>query len=163
MGFQWATCMLHLARCFPLLRDLPQPPYRMWPPLLWLLFVPWGQQNMPPQHRPLCWLFCVVGTWKTANAGRGFLCALRICLKMVPPQRKSVVTDLFPRRVVSQGRLTHHIGEEATSRHLSRQTLSQTVTTLIYSSKFLFIFPESHLLSPKGPASSLPFPYWDGI
>lgn len=44
-----------------------------------------------------------------------------------------------------------------------RQTLSQTIIPPTYSFKGSFIYLKNHLLFSKGPTSSSPFPYKDGI
>ena len=53
--------------------------------------------------------------------------------------------------------------EESTSGHHTQTTLSQTIIPPIYSSKGPFIFPKSHLISPKRPTCLLPFPYEFGM
>ena len=66
----------------------------------------------------------------------------------------NLILDILPSRenwLLQGKRLEIHV--------MLRHTLSQAIMPLICSSKGPFIFPKNHLLSPKKPASSLPFPY----
>lgn len=129
-----------------------------------------GRQHMPPQYMTVgvqdipspnmllwyvdyCW---AVGSWKTANTGRGFELPL-------PTWRQILLKGLSCHRFLNwefqqPGKTASIWKRRLAVNTTSRQTLSQTIIFPTYSSKGPLIFPKNHLVYPKrltSPAPSL--------
>ena len=136
-----------------------------------------GQQNMPPpkscgnsrQATPECttlvyWWFWAIGTWKTANADRGFLWTPLICLKTDPPNRISrhkspfLLSPLVPS--ARENWLTPQ--DRRRSQHHT-QTNCHKLSYLYVCFSGPIRLPKNHFFSPKRPTFLLLFPYLDDI
>lgn len=70
-------------------------------------------------------------------------------------KRNSIVINSLPHFISGEDWL---LSQERRLDTIPGQTLSETIVSLIYSSKGLFIFPKNNLLFPKLPMFPLPFP-----
>lgn len=104
-----------------------------------------------------CWLW-TIGTWNTANAGKGFLWISPIWLKIYPPKGTQLIRAL-PHEGHHWKGLSLITGEE-TGHQPHIQTLSQTVTP-----PSVFLRTQSSFLKSFTPHTGphpFPFPYKDG-
>lgn len=93
---------------------------------------------------------------KIANAGR-FLWTTLICLKRDSP--KEAPLSLVPSPGISSTREDWLLSQERIELNTTpRHTLSQTITSPIYSTKGSFIFPKNNFLSSERPTFYSTFP-----